>query len=550
VTSRADVLGKAPHWLLELDLGGRVFRFASRDVTVTRADGSTVAFHGGLTGLSVSRSASSIAVTVASSERVADWARLEAQGVDIASGRATLWRWFEDQNLNDAELVRTGRVDRPEYGPLPEPLTFSIAEIDWGDQTIVPSAEMVIDESTWDPAAPYEVEESALGAAYPIPIGYPGWQRLIGGVLLSHQPASPAYLVEYNEGTAFWFASKALIAGVTLDAETCILYDLSDDIYEQRQVKYTTDLRGRRVAYVDFQGTSVLRPYSGHAYAVAFLDHTGYGGGVKWRGEVLRRVGDVLVYLLTENLFATDKRVKARIDVGAQEAQRTYFNRWTIDCVIAEGADVLAWIRAHLMTILPMKEVQGPGGLYFAAWRYDATPADVVMTIDLDRGAELVGRVRDVGTVYNEFTLKYRKNATGDYIAQRVLTAEADADDTTLRGSYLCRISQEREAARTGVAGVRAKTATSDVIWDHATAALTLDVWAQRDAVPGLNGTIRGGLELEVLRRGDIVAINSDAMYWSDRLGIVEDITSDNSGVVLLDVLVLADPLRVRRSTS
>jgi hypothetical protein len=543
VTARAHVLGKTPHWLVELDIGGRVFRFASDVVDVVRADGTTVAFRAGLAALAASRSASSIAVTVAGE----DWARLEAEGVDIASGRATLYRWFEGQNLNDAEVIRTGRVDRPEYGPTPEPLTFSIVEIDWNDKTIVPSAEMVIDETTWDPAAPYEVEEGAVGAAYPLPIGFPGWDRLIGGVVLSHFPATPAYLVEYNEGTAYWFASKCLIGGDGLEAASVILYDLSDNIYEQRQVKYTTDGRGRRVPYVDFQGTSTLRPWTGHAYAVAFLDHTGYGGALKWRGEVVRKAGDLLVYLLTENLFSTDRRVKARIDVGSQEAQRTYFNRWNIDGVIAEGTDVLSWIRAHLMAILPMKEVQGPNGLYFAAWRYDATPADVVMTIDLDRGAELVGRVRDTGAVFNEFTLKYRKNATGDYLSQRVLTAEADAADATVRGSYLCRVSQERELARTGVSGVRSKSVSSDVIWDHATAALTLEVWALRDAIPGLAATIQGGTQLEVLRRGDVVALTSDGMYWTERLAIVEDITSDNSGVVVVDVLVLADPLRAPR---
>jgi hypothetical protein len=547
VTSRADVLGKAPYWLLEIDMEGRIFRFSTEPLEVTRANGSTVAFRGGLSGLSVSRSAASVAVTVSGE----DWALLEAQGVDIASSRATLWRWFDGQNLNDAELIRAGRLDRPEYGPIPEPLTFSIVDIDWTDQTVVPSGDMVIDDTTWPVTSPFELQDGARGASYPLVIGLPGWCYLEPGSTAFAFAVGPAYLVEYNAGTAFWFNSKVVFAGHGLAAASVRLHDLSDGVYEQRTVKYTEDLRGRRVAYVDFLGpANVVRPIDGHAYAVSFLDLAGYGAGLEWKGEPIRGAGQLLCYLLTENLFSTDRTVKMRVDIGAQEAQRAYLDRWKIDCVIAEPADVLAWIRAHLVPILPIREVQGPGGIYFAVWRYDATAADVVLTIDLDRGAHLDGRIRDAGKVYNEFVLDYRKDATGEYLFRRTLTAEAEAADATVRGSYLCRISQERERARTGVSGVRLKRGTTDVVWDSGTADLILQSWALQHAIPPVAATIRGGQGLEILRRGDVIALNSTTMYWTDRLAIVEDLTSDDSGVVVLDVSVLADPLRTRRQTS
>jgi hypothetical protein len=544
----AQIRGRQAFWLLDLDLSGRVFRFATQDLEVDDHDGRTFTYRAGLGTLRVSRAAASISVEVAS-DGAADWAKLEAHGVDLASGTATLRRWFERQDLEAAEVVITGRIGTPEFGPVPRPLTFSILDSSDLERTVVPPPEMVVDETTWPMTGGYVVDDPAYGEVYPLVIGYPG--GLPNAILTTlSAAATPAPLVEYAGGALTWAYSKLVIAGHPVEATSVRVYDLSDGIYEDLDVSTMQDGRGRTVSYVDFFPAASLRAYPGHAYACAFL--ATYGGGLKWRGRVLRKAGELLVYLLTENLFETGQYVKTRVDVGAQEAQRAYFDRWNIDCVIDDSTDVLSWIRGHLMKILPMREVRGRNGIYFAAWRWDATAKEAVTTLNLSGGlVELVERVKtSPNEVYNEFRLQFAKRLPSGYVRTLTLTGQPDDDDATIRGSYLCRISQQREATRTGGNGVRTMDVSSDVLWDPSSAALTLSMWAYQHALPPRPVAVQGGAELEALRIGDVVLVSHAGLYWTDRVALVEDVTSAEGGRVQLDLQVLQIPSRATRRTS
>jgi hypothetical protein len=538
-----QIRGREAQWLLDIDLNGRVFRFATQHVEVTDGDGNVIVYRAGLSGLQVSRSAASVAVTVASDED-ANWAELEARGIDLASGTAILRRWYEGQDLETAEAVITGRVGSPEYGPVPRPLTFSIVDSSALDACIIPPPEMVVDEATWPVTGGYVVDDPAYNEVYPLVIGYPGGQD--HPILTLSNAATPAPLVEYAGGALTWAYSKLLISGHAVEATSVRVYDLSDGIYEDLDVSTMADGRGRTISYVDFSPAATLRAYQGHAYACGWLPT--YGGGLKWRGHLLRKAGELLVYLLTENLFGTGEHVKVRVDVGAQEAQRAYLDRWMIDCVIDSATDVLSWIRAHLLPILPMREVRGQNGVYFAAWRWDATSKDAVMTLDADLGqVELVDRVRTAPTeVYNEFRLQFARRLPSGYGRTRTLSSEADDNDSTIRASYLCRISQQREEARTGRSGVRAMEHQSDVLWDPTSADLTLSMWAYQYALPPRPVSFRGGPELEALRIGAVVLVSHAGLYWSERVALVEDITSAD-GAVQVDLQVLQIPSRVSR---
>ena len=104
---RSQVRAGRPEYLLELRLNGTPYRFGSIPLRVSRADGTTTTWQEGLVAVEgLPRSADSAAVTIASGS--VDWARLASRGQDLGSARATLYRWWAGQVLEEAEVVLEG----------------------------------------------------------------------------------------------------------------------------------------------------------------------------------------------------------------------------------------------------------------------------------------------------------------------------------------------------------------------------------------------------------------------------------------------------------
>lgn len=551
-------------WLLAYRLGGSTYRFATEPVEVLAASGATTRWAEGLGSFdgALPRSATSAAVSIAGGS--VDWAELQARGLDLASGRATLYRWFPGQKLEEAEVLLEGNVDDPEWGDIDEAFEFSLIADPWREQSVVPVRGMTIDATTWPVqfaagttgANVWSIDEPALGAMYPIPIGRPGaagWDGLgtlqrAGGAIT----AVPAYLVEYSAGAQHVNNSRLLIAGCDIQADQVLIFDASDGKSEFFAVNYTTDLQGRRVAYVSPGDGTVVRPWTGHEYYSSF----GPGRGGIWnvdRTDYARGAGEVLAVLYTQLLprISPGDAMALPIDRGRMLAQRAYLDRFNIDGVMREQMTIHDWVLRNLAPILPIEWVRGPNGWYWLAWRWDATADDVVAELDADAGrVQRASRHRAIGTAQlrSVFRFEYGAGADGGYTRRRVLAPDYDANDDRVRPNLRCWLARSRIQQRIGGSGIAEWAGGSQVVQDDATADRIVEWLAARYATPPTAAIYEGGPELESLALGDVVRLTDSEMYLDSRLALVRDVTPGVQTTVELEILT--DPLRAPRRTT
>jgi hypothetical protein len=550
---RTQVYNGAGVWLLELDLGGRIARFGTEAATVEHADGSVDKYTEGLDVGTLPRSATSATLRIDANGSI-DWAELVARGMDLGAVRGTLRRWFDGQVLEQAEVRFTGPISGAEWGAADEVFVCTLANEPWRDRTMIPSVEMTFDENTWPVTANYELDEPAYGQTYPVPIGRPGaasWDSFFNlfksGTVI---PACPAYLAEYSEGAHLVLSSKAVFAGMEVHATEAMLFDASDGICELVAVQTTTDLRGRRVSYVDFTTCTLVRAIRGHEYYVAFPP--GQGGIYnRDRSGYLRGAGELICYLLGEGLsrIVDGARVKFPVDIGRQEAQRPYLDRFLVDGVINRATDVDAWIRGHLASMLPIEWVEGGGGGYWLAWRYDATAEDAVM--HLDAGKRQVRRLTNLTapeTQYTAFRVEYGHGKDGVFWRRRLLTGATSSTDPRVRPSYVCELAQRRQRERLGGDGIVEWVHRSEMLQDDATADRIVEIRALQDALPPIPVAYEGGPELEALERGDVVTLTDPEVYLDGHVALVDDLVPGDR--VVVNLKILTNPLLVDRRTS
>lgn len=545
---RSATLGKQGHWLLLLVIGGQPYRFATKPLSITRDNGRSDRWEGGLEDMEIGRNETSVAVGVAAG---VDWALLAARGVDVAAGHATLYRYFDDQVLEEAEVYRSGRVSKPEYDTAADPLAFSIVEEPWQDAVVIPDPAMTVDDRTFPVTASYAVDPPALGQIGPIILGRPGLGGFSGAGIPHYSElaaVSPAFLVEFADGAHLVNDSRLLIAYHEVQAPTVWVYDLSDGSSEEFDVLHDVDLLGRKYAYVTFTTSLFVRPWAGHEYRVAWSG----GGGIynADRTGALRGLGELLVYLLCGRVLGGQQQTAIRIDRGRQLTQAPRLDTFKIDAVINERIGITSWIDRNLASIMPMTWHEREAA--YIHWKYDATAKDAVAVLDVDRGQlSPVGPARVVSDqVFNRFVLDYAPGGDGSHLKRMVLTGNVAAEDgDDAEPNWLCQISQQREARRMGGNGVRTWTCATDVVSDPATARQVLLHKARRHAVPPIEANYRGESELERLRTGDVVLLNHAARYWVERVALVKDVITGGPQPEL-ELEVLADPSRILRRTS
>ncbi len=538
--SRSQVRGGHAVILLELAIGGTIWRFATESCDVTRAQTARVErWSEGLVDLkALPRSASTAGITIA--PFVVDWAKLVARGLDLSMGRATLRRWYSGQDLEEAEVILTGPVEEAECGPISEPLSFQIGEEPWRDRTTIPSPSMRISSTTWPVDADYRLDAVAVGQYYPIPIGYPG-SATVGRV--------PAYLVEVSTGAHLVADSKFLFSGIEVAATSVFLHDASDELLDVVATLETTDLLGRTVAYVKASGADV-RAIEGHEYYVSLVESMGGGVYNREKTACLRGAGELIAWLYGEGLSRIDPglAIKVPVDKGRMEAQRAYLDKFLIDTVIQPPTDVHDWVSANLASLIPMEWVRGREGGYWLAWRFDATAEQAVDHLDTASGRiRRLGRKRTAGSseVRTQFRLDYNPGIGSTFQSYAVLAAEA-TDDENVRANYRCYIAREREKLRWGGGnGIVEHLMRTEAIKDPATAQRVLEAQAAMRAIPPESMSYEGGPELEALDRGDVVLVSDSELYFVRRVALVEDVTPGET--VRIDLKLLADPDRVNR---
>lgn len=536
------------HWLLDLVLGGRIYRIADADLEVTTMAGEILDYTAGLADLTITIADNGMEPTaIQIGPWPSDsWGDLVADGADLASATATLRRWWEGSTWNTSELVASGPLVQPEYETADDPVMFSIDLPRYDRTATVPALTQRIDTTTWPVTGTLQPDPATNGAAYPVIYGRPGKAAsFVWGTLPVDEPGSPAYAAELGGGALTYGDSKLVIAGHAVEASEVYLvkassgYDRSRSNAQLFVVETDADLRGqvvsfvRRAGYVGPNSTMIWDP--GSEWYVAW---TSGGGKVDPEsGGALRRLGQVIIDLL----------LSAGVPVarGRAEAARAQLDRFLVDVAITDPTRPEDWIEAQIGSLMPLLRRETPEGVWYELWRYGATELDAVVDLvgdpidesDVDGIPVLQTspiRFTDLRACENDLTLRYHRSV-GDYRRSQTIRGgiveAADAAANEL-GSVLAAVSLQRY-------GQRYVELTADWIVEDGTATLAMLTRLQATALARRTLTLSGGPELAYLEPNAIIRYTRAQAGIYQQLALVRSVTigmlSTELAIELLD---------------
>lgn len=516
--TEAELRTTAPIFLVDLELGGVVYRFATESQDIETEDGS-VFYNGTLSDVSFASSLEfaspdfempSAGVTVTFK---IDLAKRIAQGLDFGAAKGTLSLWLPGTDLDDRQVIIDGRIDAPSYGAIGEPVSFNIEADFLRNSQMVPAANQVIDSSTWP-----DLEENAEGAIYPIIIGAPGRQGFAG---------SPVYVAE-DTGSG---DRVGIVAAHICTASTVSVFEVKADgstpAIPDQNVEFAVDSNGAPYSYVPVPNAHF------NADATYFVSWDNGGGGLvnpyanqqssggTPEAAYLTGAGDVVRYFLHQS--------GAVVDDGRMAAASAYLNFIQLDGYIAERVDALEFLQSEILPLLPCSLRAGPDGLYVVPWRYDATATDARAKLEAGRDMHRAGLVEYVTSeVYNEITLRYRHNARYNTLRKSV-TITGDTSKQT--GGFLWRNTYTvNSQSRYGTKALELET---EFISSRASAGRVVNWMARAYGSRQRRIKYEAPHRLAWLEVGDVLAVTDSDLSLTDQLLILESIEWGETALTL-----------------
>lgn len=524
-----DLKGADLLWLLDLTVGGVVYRFCTETINIDDSFGNALAYQGTLSDVDFSTDVEfgnadfdlpAASVTVTFRE---DMAKRIAQGVDFAAGLAELAvirRGKGDAHQN-RQVVLSGRLDAPNYGAVGEPVSFNI-EADWLRSTSsIPNPSHVIDQSVNWPDA----DDNCQGAIYPILFGAPGRQNFSG---------SPVYIVDgFGGGDVVGLVAghactastiKVLrVKGTDGTSSTLAGEALSVGIDSKNQIYSWVNLNGQYTAGDSFfahfneGGGGLINPFS--------VGRDASSGNTP---AFLTGAGDVLRYLLHQS--------GAKVDDGRCAIASSTLNAFEIEGYIAERRNVIELIK-ELVELLPCSLRATADGLYPVVWNYDATKDDCSTRLEAGKDIYRSGLVEYVsGNIYNEITLRYRHNAHFNKL-QKSVTVTGDLNKET-SGFVWRNVYTVSSFSRYGS---RAFELETEMIASRATAGRVVNWMSRAYSAQHKVITYEAPDRLAFLQVGDVVALTDSDLHFEEQVTLIQSIDFQDSSLVFT-LLVISDP--------
>lgn len=550
-----------PVWLLDLFIGGRLERFATRAVVVTNERGLDVQYREGLAEVALDLSAEvaggeiSTAISISADwlegleVGAAGWSRLVAAWHVLEGARATLRRWIPGTTLERARVMLRGVAEEVEHGGVAEPLVFTLRRNLFASSRPLLDPVARVDETTWPitTGAGIALDDKALGAYYPRIFGFPGDDSVVPFAPGIPRAAAVAVMGQTRGnpgGGNFLIVADGIVA-----ADTVRIFDYSADptTSDIFPVELRTDNQGRTVSVVRIVNPTPIAPSFGHSFYSGWSTVAGFGGGelTPDGSRALRGLGEIVRYLLKRHSRADIVEIDGRL------------NAWHIDTWINEGAlDAWQWITDELQPICPFRLFEGRLGLAVRLFDWAAQPSDTVARFDvgLDVGPTTLVRQtpirsRPASNVANRIVIEWKRDrATNKYIERYTLDATADPDDIRAGSSLRAAVSQRRYAnADQNDDGVRELVIQTPHIWDPAVVPLVARYVMAERALPSFGITYRGEVGLEQrIDPCDPILINDPEIGLVDRVALVDRLSPRPSDT-LVGLLVLDDPTTIER---
>lgn len=499
IIPRETSTGRVYRWLLEIELGGRVWRLIDgEDQTI-----SGVRWSSGLTVGEVEEAVDLFASTPTLREVSVELllpgveaCDLVADGHVLEGAEGILYIWYDGSDLAARRPVLLGRLTQTTWGRVGTPIRAALVE-QWPaeDTGQMLRDAAVVGHETWDHGAPpLQMYDSDIeGQYYPLVVGYPGH---LSDQLIPGTPGLIVWLINPMLGDSYALACDGRVGGGQV-----YVWDYSAGLSAAYTVVEHTDELGAVVSTVE----EPLFVVGSEVWLAWYPD----GSTAVEDPEVgaVRGAGDVIRWAL--------RRSTLTIDWG-RAAGLSALNAYKIDTYLNEQTSPMEWLK-NFLPYLPIACGSGPWGIWFAAWPVSPRLQDCAAALDMQRDpVEWVGGfeydTRDVSA--NRITISYGQHArSGVWYRTRTIAPTSSDDDTYPDPACL------QSLARYGDLPMEMEIPW---VYDDGTAGLILDVSARRHALPGDVGTADVGTEYEHVHPGQLVAVTDTDTAMTSRIWYVE----------------------------
>lgn len=505
------------YWLLEVEVGGAVYRWASTVLEVP--DGSdTLTYEPGLT-LPSQLEVGAEDVNISITDPGVDW---PADGYRLLGQRGTIRRWQEGDDISLALVMMIGTVTELSHGTSDEPATFTLTQslaANRGQQ--VPHPFLRIEGPIIGSGEELGIDE---GKYYPILFGAPGdvnprpYEAKAGGITAIYLPYAVMPVPILSRRSTDGRTGVVLHLGVNSNrTEQVQLRNVTLDAGQLFTPTVQTDLRGQTRTVIHTTSTSPLNP------ATVEEDAEFYAGFYHGSGGEYSSVWQAVQYLLDTYGGDVDWQ---RMSLVEADLSRLTCDTW-IDSPIR---DPWVWIE-EVTGDLPFETRTGPRGLYLERIRWVPDGSRYVRSVTHGDDADRIGgRSFAVGEL-NEFEAKFRPGrddwrgrvlVTGDTIPSAPPWINPRSTPEIADNAFQERIvSDARCEASVARIGLRqAPPIEIDWTWDVTTAVQVLDWQVEQHCVPSWESEywIEDG---HTLRVGDELRLTDDDMGLTDELAVV-----------------------------
>ena len=519
--TESDLRDFEPIWILQLDLGGKIYRFATETISIDHDSGSYL-YDGTLSDVDVTSEMEflsedfdlpSAGVTVTFKD---DLAKLIAQIVDFGSATAelSLFRKGSDDDSDDRQVLIAGRIDAPSYGAIGEPVSFNI-EADWlRNSKMIPGPEGFIDQSVNWPDA----DDNSQGMIYPTIIGAPGSQNFSG---------APVYIIDgFSDGHSGGTV-HGLIAGHPVTAGTIKVLRVlgttgAASSLTGETVSSAMDSNGQFYSYVTLTGQ--------YTQGDSFFAHFNEGGGglinpfrtestSSGRPGHLTGGGDLIRYFLHQS--------GVKVDDGKTEAAAALLNAFEFSGYIAERVDVMSFLKDEIIPLLPCSLRASSEGLYPVVWRFDATESDAKTSLIANQDIFRDGLVEYQSTeVFNEISLQYRHNARFNTL-QKQVTITGDLSKGT--SGFLWRNQYTVSShARYGKKSLELET---EFIASRATAGRVINWMSRAYCAKHRKIKYQAPFKFGYLQVGDVVSLTDSDLSFVNQIVLIQAVEWAEDGL-------------------
>jgi hypothetical protein len=518
--SASELRGARPVFLLEVFWLGRVYRFCTEPLLVTKADGTALRFGGSLDLRSLQDSLSrsdgnpqggTASMSVVFPElslmreylegRILEGAVCELSMVFVRGGiAATIYE--------DRLIQLRGHVSRPQIGFHDRPegfagFTVTARPFDTKTPILNPSARL---SSVTIPGTPSDY----YGAMYPLVFGSPGNADI---------PGSPAYTIDTTPGDR-----RTLIAVGRLDADEVTISDEDGTYYVRRPVLYNNDSNGILYAYVSTTNapsgfTKSTGKHFIHWVESTTTQTTKYALSNPFGAGGLHRATDLARYLLG--------LTGAEVDDAQWVSSAPLLDRYTFSGYVND-ASVTVWdfMSAQMLPLMPLQVRVGAHGLYPVSLLPSAYPSQLPqLTVEASRGLEQVSPVQitqELRDIVNQMALSYLYNAREDRLTAQLVSTPDEGISNRTRSTEAQR-SREIYGERPGP-DIEATYLADDSGAQHALRWLLYDRGFLHMAVQ-----LRAAPRYGWLMVGDEVSLTASALALSGRRATVTSKQWDGS---------------------